>query len=212
MRTWLTPMTLLAVASSVTLVACDPAPSKEGAAEKTAAATEDAAPTHADAHAENHGDAEAGECLHGPEAHNKEGGCGGGEAPPAAGTEGHFGSEFALASSVPLSQAITALDGANTVQVSGEVTSVCQSMGCWMVIKDHESDEVMARVLMKDRAFSVPMDGKGKKAVVEGELTEKTLSAGQVKHLAKDAGEDPSKVEGERKEYVLTATAVKLES
>ncbi len=203
---------LLAVPSGAALlVACDKAPESkpEQAAEPAESAEAEVAPAE-NAEVAANDDEVVGECLHG-KAHS-EGGCGGADAVPANGTEGHFGSPFALASAQPLAQAVSVLDGASTVQVSGEVTSVCQAKGCWMVIKDHESDDVMARVLMKDHAFSVPMDGTGKKAVVEGELTEKTLSEGQVKHLAKDAGEDPAAVEGERKEYVLTASAVKLES
>lgn len=201
---------LLAVpAAAALLVACDKTPETEPEAEPAVKADAEANAEEETEVAANADDA-VGECLHG-KAH-AEGGCGGAENVPPAGTEGHFGSPFALADAQPLAQAVSSLDGSATVQVSGEVTSVCQAKGCWMVIKDHETDDVMARVLMKDHAFSVPMDGTGKKALVEGELTQKTLSEGQVKHLAKDAGDDPAQVEGERKEYVLTASAVKLES
>lgn len=78
-----------------------------------------------------------------------------------------------------------------------------------MVIKDGEKQ---ARVLMKDHKFAVPMDGTGKKAVVEGTVEEKTLSEAQVKHIEKDAGRDPEAVSGERTEYILTATGVRLDA
>jgi len=210
MRTHLvTSVAMLLVSAAALTAGCD-ANKPEAKSEPEASVEAEVEGTEPAATEVASGEEAVGECLHG-EAH-AEGGCGGADAVPPNGTEGHFGSPFALAEAKSLAEAVSSLEGASTVQVSGEVTSVCQAKGCWMVIKDHESDEVMARVLMKDHAFSVPMDGTGKKAIVEGELTEKTLSEGQVKHLAKDAGEDPAAVEGERKEYVLTASAVKLES
>ena len=65
---------------------------------------------------------------------------------------------------------------------------------------------------MKDHAFAVPFDGKGKKALVEGTIEAKELSEGQVKHIEEDAGRDPSKVSGTRNEYIVTASGVRLES
>jgi hypothetical protein len=78
-----------------------------------------------------------------------------------------------------------------------------------MVIKDGEKT---ARVLMKDHAFAVPKDARGKKARVEGTLQARTFTEAQVKHLEKDGGGDPSKVSGERSEYVLTASGVEIAS
>ena len=51
--------------------------------------------------------------------------------------------------------------------MTGELTEVCQKAGCWMVLKE---GEVTARILMKDHGFTVPMDVKGKSAIVEGTL------------------------------------------
>ena len=93
------------------------------------------------------------------------------------------------------------------MRVSGTVDSVCQKMGCWMVLADGDKN---ARILMKDHAFTVPMDCKGRKAEVEGTLTAKTFTEDQVKHLEQDGGGDPSKVSGQREEYVLSATGVRL--
>lgn len=150
---------------------------------------------------------EGGECLHD---NVDDANCAGTEV-PKAGAEGHFGDPFALEQSKPLSSVIESLAsaGEGPVQVSGEVDQVCQKMGCWMVIKDGDQT---ARVLMKDHKFAVPFDGKGKKAVVEGTIEAKELSEAQIKHIEEDAGRDPAKVEGTRKEYVLTASGVRLES
>ena len=95
---------------------------------------------------------------------------------------------------------------AEAVKVSGTVEAVCQKKGCWMVIKD---GDVQARVLVKDHAFAIPMDGKGKAATVEGTLESKDLSEANVAHLKQD-GDDTLAGDGARKEYFLHATAVEL--
>jgi len=128
------------------------------------------------------------------------------DAPPNG--EGHYGAKFALADSVPLTKALGAAKDA-PVLVSGEVEAVCQKKGCWMVIKDGTES---ARVLMKDHAFAVPMDCRGKKVRIEGTLASRTFTEKQVKHLAKDGGGNPDAVSGERTEHVLTATGILIQS
>lgn len=138
------------------------------------------------------------ECPHGP-----------GEAAAADAQDGHFGAPFTLASAKPLSAAVTGKADEAPIQVSGEVEAVCQKKGCWMVVKDGPES---ARVLMKDHAFAVPMDSRGKKVTVEGTLATRTFTEKQVKHLEKDGGGDPEKVAGERTEHVLTATGIRIQS
>ena len=145
--------------------------------------------------------------------HEEEPGCPHGEGaaqPPGAAT-GHFGAQFALKDTRPLSQVLASAKAGlkDPVQVSGEVDSVCQKKGCWLVIKDGEAQ---ARILMKDHAFTVPMDSKGKPVVVEGTIEARVFNEAQTKHLAKDAGKDPATVSGETTEYVVTATALELKN
>ena len=75
-----------------------------------------------------------------------------------------------------------------------------------MVLRDGEAE---ARVLMKGH-FAVPIDSKGKEAVVEGTLKSRVFTEKQAKHIAEDGGKDPAQVTGERTEYVLTATGVEF--
>ncbi len=146
------------------------------------------------------GAAEEG-CPHGEQAD--------GEGTLAAKAAGHFGDPFTNTSDpVPLAKAIEA-ESKDGILVSGEVEAVCQKKGCWMVLKD---GDVSARVLMKDHGFNVPMDSRGKTVHVEGTLTSRTFTEAQVKHLEKDGGGDPGKVEGERTEHVLTASGVLIQS
>ncbi len=134
-----------------------------------------------------------------------------GDKAEATGEPGHHGATFALTESTPLKDVLASAGEelpSTPIQVTGEVDSVCQKKGCWMVLKD--GDSAMARILMKDHSFSVPMDAKGKPAIVEGTLTARTFTEKEVKHLEKDGGGDPDKVGGERKEFVLTASGVKI--
>ena len=164
------------------------------------AAHEDAEGDHAGCiYAEGEKDDDDPACPHGP-----------GEAAAAGSGDGHFGQPFEVDSEQTLAQAIESELEA-PVKVAGVVEAVCQKKGCWMVLKDQEGTQ-SARVLMKDHGFAVPMDSRGKSAIVEGTLTSRTFTEAQVKHLEKDAGKDPEAVEGTRTEHVLTATAVEIKS
>lgn len=135
-------------------------------------------------------------------------------AEPTHGEDGslHLGVDFTLDETKPLGKVLDG-NGAITdgqklnVRVSGTIDKVCQKKGCWMVVRD---GDVEARVIMKDHAFAVPRDSQGKAAQVEGALTVRVFTEAQAKHLAEDGGEDPSAVTGERKELLLTATAVEI--
>ncbi|MCB9732872.1 MAG: DUF4920 domain-containing protein [Deltaproteobacteria bacterium] len=142
------------------------------------------------------------------------GGCEHGAAPADGVVEGgklHLGAPFALTEAKSLSAVLTASPDGTTeaVQFTGTIDKVCQAKGCWMVVKDGDKT---ARIIMKDHAFSVPKDSMGKATTVEGTLTVKTFTEAQVKHLAQDGGEDPNAVQGEQKEYVVTASAVAIGS
>jgi hypothetical protein len=151
--------------------------------------------------------AESG-CIHGEAKHTEGQSCDHGSNAPAPDAAGHFGTPFVLADAKPLASVLSvgmAGIGTDAVKVTGTVESVCQAKGCWMVIKDGDSQ---ARVLVKDHAFAIPMDGKGKAAVVEGTITSKELTQANVDHLKKDG--DPGVADGPRTEYFLEATAVEL--
>lgn len=203
--------TLLTLSAIALLTACSQgaAPQKDGAVAKAEVKAEakPAAPELATKTPEAKADEDEG-CIHGDkkpaeggEAHS----CGHADGPTPTG-EGHFGPAFTLAKASPLAKSLDSKP-TDVVQVSGKIDKVCQKMGCWMVVKDGDAE---ARILMKDHAFTVPLDSAGKDAIIEGTLASKTFNEKQVKHLEKDGGGNPEKVSGERTEYVLTASAVKI--
>lgn len=112
-----------------------------------------------------------------------------------------------------------------SVAVQGEISSVCQSKGCWITLKTKEGAQTdtcaeslkgataqqEVRVMFKDHSFEVPKKLKGK-VIVFGDLERKKLSSYQQKHLLKDAGCSKSeikKVKGEMYKYQMTATGVR---
>lgn len=97
------------------------------------------------------------------------------------------------------------------VTVEGEVTDVCQKMGCWMVVTDGERS---MRVTMKDHAFSVAKDGAGATARVHGQVVRKAIDPASVAHYASesakpDAMPEQGKEAGEAT-YEIVASAVDL--
>ena len=211
MRTICLLSLLLAVGCDSAAKPTEPAPVAAAPAASAVPATPVAAETKVAAADPAKADEEG--CIYKDTQKDEEAGCphGGAEhTAPANATPGHFGAVFAIKETRPLSQVLAAgKEFKDPVQVSGQVDSVCQKKGCWLVVKDGEAQ---ARILMKDHSFTVPMDSKGKPVIVEGTIEARTFNEAQVKHLEKDAGKDPAAVAGERTEYVLTATAVELKN
>jgi len=85
---------------------------------------------------------------------------------------------------------------------SGTVTSVCQSMGCWMEIKDEHGT---AHVKMAGEKFFVPKTSAGHKARVAGTLVD---VAGGDAECAQEAAEQTG---GAVAKLQLEATGVELD-
>ncbi|HEX5755638.1 MAG TPA: DUF4920 domain-containing protein [Arenimonas sp.] len=87
-------------------------------------------------------------------------------------------------------------------KITGRITQVCQSKGCWVVLE--ENGETI-RVMVKDHAFALPKDASGR-AVAYGELKLEPISEAHAKHLKDDDGAGDV---GER-ELRLVATAIEV--
>lgn len=77
------------------------------------------------------------------------------------------------------------------VKVAGIVGRVCEKSGCWMTIHGDDPEQSI-RITAKDYKFFVPTTAIGKRAVIEGELSVKTLSQAEVDHLAADGARPKS--------------------
>ena len=75
--------------------------------------------------------------------------------------------------------------------VNGIITEVCPMRGCWLQIKDYNSDSVI-RIKVTDGEIVFPLSAKGKNVIAEGIFTKLELSEKQAKnwkhHLALEKG------------------------
>ena len=99
-----------------------------------------------------------------------------------------------------------------TVRVSGRVADVCQKMACWMVITPENTDDPTRtiRVLMKDHAFTVDMEGAGGVAQIEGVLTAVEPDPETVAHFESEAAEGAVIPEKHGMKYELVASSVRM--
>ena len=126
-------------------------------------------------------------------------------ATPATTVAGHMGAPIAADLPVVALAAVikdpAAFKGKPFV-TTGTVTAVCQSMGCWMEIKDDTSE---AHIKMAGEKFFVPKTSAGHKARVQGMLTD--VTGGDVE-CAKEASEQTGK---QVATLQLEATGVELD-
>ena len=96
-------------------------------------------------------------------------------------------------------------------KLKAKVTDVCQMKGCWMKIEIGDEKDIM--VNFKDYSFFVPKNIIGKEVIVSGEAFKRNISVDELKHYARDRGENESAISliVEPKEiYSLTAKGVIL--
>ena len=78
-------------------------------------------------------------------------------------------------------------------KVKAKVLDVCTKMGCWLKLQ--VNDSTTAFVKMKDYAFFLPVDIKGKSIVLDGEAKMNTTSVAELRHYAKDAKQTKARIE-----------------
>ncbi|RQO30309.1 DUF4920 domain-containing protein [Taibaiella sp. KBW10] len=79
------------------------------------------------------------------------------------------------------------------MQLKGTVTSVCEKRGCWANVDLGNGKTVFVK--MKDYAFFLPMDIKGKQVLLSGEAYEETTSVDELRHYAEDAKKSKEEIE-----------------
>ena len=78
------------------------------------------------------------------------------------------------------------------VTIEGKINSTCPMKGCGMKMNVH-NDTLLVR--FKDYGFFVPKTGsEGKAVIINGKISVDTLSVGQLRHYAEDAGKTKSEI------------------
>ncbi len=96
-------------------------------------------------------------------------------------------------------------------KITGKVTEVCKSMGCW--IKIEKGDGTALMVKSKDHGFFMPQNLVGKTVVIEGTASVKEVTEAKRKHLAEDAGKSKAeikKIKGSEKEVQFIAKGIEV--
>jgi hypothetical protein len=95
--------------------------------------------------------------------------------------------------------------------VAGEITSSCQSEGCWLNFKDPEGGEVFVDW---NHEFNIPIQNyEGKTAFVEGTAVFDTISVEELKHFALDEGKSKAEIDSITQpafQLTIRATGVRL--
>ena len=94
-------------------------------------------------------------------------------------------------------------------KVTGKVTEVCKSMGCWMRLEKADGTSLMVKT--KDHAFFMPANIVGKTVVVEGTASAQPVSEAKRRHLAADAGKtkkEQQQIKGSTTELQFEAKGV----
>ncbi len=89
-----------------------------------------------------------------------------------------FGAPIAIESPTKLTAIIQSPDQYRDrpVLIEGEVTGVCQEMGCWMDVREGEGG---AHIRMAGHKFFVPKNAMGKRALVQGVVAKAGTTACQ---------------------------------
>ncbi|MFL9484447.1 DUF4920 domain-containing protein [Chitinophagaceae bacterium LWZ2-11] len=94
-------------------------------------------------------------------------------------------------------------------KVKAKVLDVCPKKGCWLKLQ--VNDSTTAFVKMKDYAFFLPLDIKGKTIVLDGEAKMKTTSVEELRHYAEDAKKSKQEIDAitkPEKEIRFTASGI----
>jgi hypothetical protein len=104
------------------------------------------------------------------------------------------------------------IDG-KLIKLTGKVESVCQPMGCWLVLAGEKpSDHV--RISSKGHDIFVPKSAAGRIATVEGEFKLKTVPMATAQHFEDErelkAGETKKVFTEDQKEFSVAVVGLEL--
>ena len=123
---------------------------------------------------------------------------------PLLAEEVKLGKPIAVKSATPIKDILSQPDKylGKDVLIEGEITEVCQNMGCWINVKDASTSEVI-QVKVDDGVIVFPKDGAGKKVVAQGKLEKVAVTKEELQHQAEESGKkvDTSKITGGKTIY-----------
>ena len=106
-----------------------------------------------------------------------------------ASADSTYGATFSPEGAISVSEFNTQMqdkDSLDAVLVSGELSEVCQKMGCWVKLKNESGEDIFVK--LKGHDFFVPKDCAGKTAIVRGKATREITPVDELQHYLEDAG------------------------
>ena len=134
------------------------------------------------------------------------------QAPKGKATPGMvYGEKITERDAMPAGELPMMLSMQDTVEVKimAKVINSCASEGCWLTFRINDSTEALAK--MKNHAFFVPIDIRGKSVIMQGRSYIKTSSVKELKHLAEDAKKTKKEIDAitqPKKQIIYIASSV----
>ncbi|MBK8819853.1 MAG: DUF4920 domain-containing protein [Saprospiraceae bacterium] len=128
----------------------------------------------------------------------------------------YFGEKIEEDGAISYDSLLVAIKSADSVEtkVTGLVSGVCQTKGCWMdIVSEKDSTAESMFVEFKDYAFFMPKDLAGTKVVISGKAYRDVTSVEDLKHYAEDEGQSPeeiAKITEAKEELKFMASGVKI--
>lgn len=131
------------------------------------------------------------------------------EAPVA---DSSYGAAFTTEGAVTVADLNTQMAGKDSLEnitVQGEISEVCQKMGCWVKFKNDGGEDIFVKFDGHD--FFVPKGDGGKEAIVHGKAIREVTPVDELQHYLEDAGaseEEIAAVTEPKEEIKIVATGI----
>lgn len=124
-----------------------------------------------------------------------------------------FGDQITLSGARDLGAVIDQFDTdeEKSFKITGTLTEVCQSKGCWTTLSTDDGRSV--RMTFANYSFFLPVDAAGREIVAEGVGFKKLSTVSELRHYAEDAKADAAEIAAitePQVEYVFEARGVLL--
>ncbi len=142
----------------------------------------------------------------------KKGDAAGEEVAVTSTTDSTYGEAFTPEGVISVSEfntQMSGIDSLDNVVVKGELSEVCQKMGCWVKIKNEDGEDIFVK--FKGHDFFVPKDYAGKHAIIKGKATREITPVDELQHYLEDAGaseEEIAAVTEPKEELRIEATGI----
>lgn len=103
----------------------------------------------------------------------------------------------------------TADNNGKVIIVKGDISEVCQKMGCWMIMSDG-TNSVRVKTLHE---FFLPKDVAGRQAVVTGTFNITEITEDEAKHYQEESnkpGQKSEEIKGTQKAFEIDAMGIKI--